>query len=126
MILIPPVEYSKALELLKDYTVACIVEAPCKAGEAVFLPTKVTDFMQVGIPILTISPKEGVLHDLYKKGGIRYFGDVHDEADIEQTLLNLWRDFKEGKIKQNNIDYSFTPTAVADSYRDILKELSRS
>ena len=123
--LIPPVEYSKALDLLKDYSVACIIEAPCKAGEAVFLPTKVTDFMQVGIPVLTISPKEGVLHDLYKRGCIGYFGDVHDVADIQQTLMMLWRDFKNGTIKQNVIDNSFKPQAVADSYRDILKDLSR-
>ena len=75
--------------------------------------------------MLAVSPKEGVLHDLYKKGCIGYYGDVNDVESIKNALLCAWEDFINRRIKENVIDNSFKPQCVAEAYRDIMNELSR-
>ena len=114
-----PVEYQQSLVLLDSFDIACVLEAPCKKGEAVFLPTKVSDFMQQGIPIMALSPLDGVLHGMYKKGNFGYYGDVTDEKSIEVTITLLYKDFKEHRLKSNVIDDSFLSTNVVSSYRKI-------
>lgn len=114
-----PVEYQQSLVLLDSYDVACVLEAPCRKGEAVFLPTKVSDFMQQGIPIMALSPLDGVLHGMYKKGNIGYYGDVTDVKSIEVAINSLYKDFKENKLKSNVIDDSFLSTSVVESYREV-------
>ena len=121
---LPPVSYTESLKLLENYNLACVIEAPCKEGEAVFLPTKVTDFMQVGIPILSVSPKGGVLHNMYNKGEIGYFGDVHDSIDIKNILQQAWEDYTHNGLKQNKIDNSFLEDSVRQTYLEIGKLLS--
>ena len=58
----PPVKYEESQEILETYDIQHIIEAPCE--ECIVLPTKVSDSMQLGKPIFTISPSVGVLNDL--------------------------------------------------------------
>ena len=79
------VEYMKSLELLSSFDVALIIEAQCPIG--IFLPTKVSDFMQCGKPIFAVSPKIGVLNDLYNNGNIPYFAD--NENEVQRGCLKV-------------------------------------
>lgn len=90
--LLEPVSYLNSLEILNEYDVAIIIEAPWEEG--VFLPTKVSDFMMAGKRIFTISPREGMLHDLYKQGYISYYADVTDISSIKNELMNIIEDNK--------------------------------
>ncbi|MBC8591748.1 glycosyltransferase [Oscillospiraceae bacterium N12] len=94
--LIPPVSYTQSLEILKDYQIALIVEAQCNEG--IFLPTKVTDFMQCHKPIFAVSPSVGVLNDMYNNGFVQYFADVTDIDSIANTLENIYSDFSNDKL----------------------------
>lgn len=120
---IPPVEYNKALRLLTEYDLACIIEANTKVGKAVFLPTKVTDFMQMGIPIMSVSPRGGVLHSLYMNGNIGYFCDVADIKSIENALISAYQDYIRGGLKKNVIDDCFLPQGIVSAYRSIEDDL---
>lgn len=95
---LPPVTYSESLELLSKYHIALIIEADCEEG--IFLPTKVTDFLQFRKPIFSVSPVKGVLNDLYKDGYIKYFADVRDVEQICTSLSNIYNDFLSGTIKE--------------------------
>lgn len=90
----PPVPYTESLKILKNYHIALIIEA--NIDEGIFLPTKVSDFMQSGMRIFTISPRRGVLNDLYNKGYIPYFGPVNDSDEICAELLKIYDDFMNG------------------------------
>uniref|UniRef100_UPI003FEE537C glycosyltransferase n=1 Tax=Segatella copri TaxID=165179 RepID=UPI003FEE537C len=92
---LPPVEYKQSVSLLQDYDVAVIVEANCEEG--IFLPTKVSDFMQARIPIFSISPSVGVLNDLYKEGFVEYFASVQDENEIFSELRRINNEYKANK-----------------------------
>lgn len=91
----PPVKYKESQQILESYDIQLIVEAPCEEG--IFLPTKVSDSMQLGKPIFTISPSVGVLNDLYKQGHISYFSSVQNEKNILSTLRQIYKDFTIGK-----------------------------
>lgn len=109
-----PVEYSQSLALLNNFDVSVIIEADCEEG--IYLPTKVADFMQMQIPIFSVSPSEGVLHDLYNEGNIPYFANVKDVDGITQTLDAIYNDFLCGNIKSNIVPKEYLPDNVIDTY----------
>ncbi|MDE6048258.1 MAG: hypothetical protein K2G09_01005 [Paramuribaculum sp.] len=100
---IPPVTYADSLNMLKDYDCSLIIEAPCEEG--IFLPSKVADYMQVGLPIFTISPSDGTLNDLYKSGRIAYFSSCTNEKEIMASLKRLYADFVLHKQLRTNDAY---------------------
>ena len=114
----PPVKYEESQEILENYDIQLIVEAPCEEG--IFLPTKVSDSMQLGKPIFTISPSVGVLNDLYKKGHISYFSSVKDEKDILATLEQVYNDFTNGKLKTFSLEKSYSPQTIFQQYDEII------
>lgn len=114
----PPVKYEESQEILETYDIQLIVEAPCEDG--IFLPTKVSDSMQLGKPIFTISPSVGVLNDLYKKGHISYFSSVKDEKDILATLEQVYNDFTNGKLKTFSLEKSYSPQTIFQQYDEII------
>lgn len=116
--LIPPMKYSESIEKLKEFDMALIIEAPCEEG--IFLPTKVTDFIQEKIRIFTISPATGVLKDMYNKGMVEFFADVTNIDDIYETLSEIYDTFKQGNLKrieQSDI-YEFTEDAIVKQHLD--------
>lgn len=114
----PPVKYEESQEILETYDIQLIVEAPCEEG--IFLPTKVSDSMQLGKSIFTISPSVGVLNDLYKKGYISYFSSVKDEKDILATLEQVYNDFTNGKLKTFSLEKSYSPQTIFQQYDEII------
>ena len=116
---LPPVTYSKSLEMLSYYHIALIIEADC--AEGIFLPTKVTDFMQYRKPIFAVSPKIGVLNDLYKEGYVNYFADVRSVDDIYHSLVNIYNDFTSNKIKEKGkiADSAFSEITIVNQYYNI-------
>lgn len=117
--IISTVEYKKSLEILNAHHVACVIEADCGIGGGVFLPTKVTDFMQMNKPILAVSPRSGVLEELYKEGAIGYFSDIRNEETIYQALLNIITDFRNNALINSSIPDSFRPKSVISVYKEI-------
>ncbi|WP_286754112.1 MULTISPECIES: hypothetical protein [Sphingobacterium] len=98
--LLAPVDYKKSLDMLRDYDVALIIEAPCEEG--IFLPTKVGDYMSNNTPIFSISPSVGILKDLYDKNYVQYFADVGNSDEIFNEFSKIYDDFKKGKLFKSN------------------------
>lgn len=104
---IAPVSYNTSIDMLKDYDIAVIIEAKCEEG--IFLPTKVSDFMQAGIPIFAISPATGVLNDLHNNGYVPYFASNEDSHQIEKEIEKIYKDYLNDNIGDGHIvpeDYS--------------------
>lgn len=111
---IPPVSYVDSLKMLDNYDVAVIVEAILEEG--IFLPTKVSDFMQCGKTIFAISPQKGVLHDLYEAGKIGYFACNTSPDSVFQSLCGIYEDFKNNKLVTSSIPYEYTEKYVVESF----------
>ncbi|ASK30379.1 hypothetical protein CEY12_09755 [Chryseobacterium sp. T16E-39] len=115
--LLPPVEYKKSLELLKEYDVALIIEAPCEEG--IFLPTKVGDYMSNNTPIFSISPSVGVLNDLYKNGDVQYFADITNEDEICMEFKKVYSDYKNGQLKNSSFNYTYGKEYILNLYNTL-------
>jgi glycosyltransferase involved in cell wall biosynthesis len=112
---IAPVSYNTSIKMLQDYDVAVIIEAKCEEG--IFLPTKVSDFMQEGIPVFAISPETGVLNDLHKNGNIPYFASNEDSGQIGTEIERLYQDYLDDNIGNGRIiPENYTEKSVTETY----------
>lgn len=116
--ILPAVSYKESIEQLSDYNVALIIEAPC--AEGIFLPTKVSDYMQAGKTIMAISPSQGVLHDLYNNGNIGYFADCQDEKNILNEIEKIYKDFLFYELKKSETPVEYTPWYIESIFSDMI------
>ncbi len=112
--LLPPVSYEESLLEVRKYSVGLVIEAPCPEG--IFLPTKVSDFMQLGMPIMAVSPTEGVLNDLYREGYIDYFADNTNAESIKQAINKCYYDFVNDTLAPSRIPSDYSENSVVQKY----------
>jgi glycosyltransferase involved in cell wall biosynthesis len=116
VVLKDPVDYFKSIEILSDFHCAVIIEAPCSEG--IFLPSKVSDYFQSDICVFAISPKTGVLNDLFNSGHISYFADCTDVNSIETELTRIFTDFNLRVLKKpESIKPEYLPEYIVAQYR---------
>ena len=111
-----PVSYQNSLSILSNYHICLIIEADCEEG--IFLPTKVSDFFQCGKRIFALSPRNGVLHDLYQEKCIPYFSYVNDENEIFEELCKVYQEYEKGIIgeEEYQIPCEFSESVVSEQY----------
>ena len=112
------VSYKECVQMLSKYKVVMIIEAACEEG--IFLPTKVSDYMQEKKVIWAISPENGVLHDLYSEGYIGYFADCTTREDILKELNLLFLDFRAKRLKASKIPRAFLPNSIEEEFNSII------
>lgn len=112
------VSYKESVQMLSKYKVVMIIEAACEEG--IFLPTKVSDYMQEKKVIWAISPENGVLHDLYSEGYIGYFADCTTREDILKELNLLFLDFRAKRLKASKIPRAFLPNSIEEEFNSII------
>lgn len=113
--IIPSISYFESLNIISEYDVCMLIEAPCQEG--IFLPSKVMDYMQCGKVIWAISPSIGTLNDMYNERCIDYFSDVRNSSSVFQTLCAIYEDYRQkrmGTSRQNY--YRFTENVVLETH----------
>lgn len=116
--ILPAVSYKESMLALSKYKVVLIIEAPCEEG--IFLPTKVSDYMQERKVIFAISPQNGVLHDLYYSKYVGYFANCSNNNDIQNTINLLYEDFKGNRIKGTKIPVHFLSEMIEKIFSSII------
>ncbi|HXY59428.1 MAG TPA: glycosyltransferase [Methylocystis sp.] len=76
--------YMACLERLAAADLLLLLEAPCARG--VFLPSKLIDYIEVGRPILAVSPRIGVVRELIEHHNFGLAAANDSAADIEAAL----------------------------------------
>jgi glycosyltransferase involved in cell wall biosynthesis len=72
------------LERLAEADLLVLIEAPCERG--VFLPSKLIDYVEVGRPLLALSPSVGAVRDLIECHEFGWFAANDSEDEIEAAL----------------------------------------
>lgn len=116
--ILPAVSYKESMLALSKYQVVLIIEAPCEEG--IFLPTKVSDYMQEGKIICAISPKVGVLNDLYNAGYIGYFANCCSKDDIQNMINVLYKDFRDSNVKKTKIPIPFLFETIEEVFLSMI------
>ena len=78
--------YNDIIETQKSFDMSLIIEAICDEG--IYLPTKVADSIQGGLPVFCVSPLKGTQHDLVDLYEIGYFADNTNIDDIYVKLIS--------------------------------------
>lgn len=113
-----PVSYEDSFKIVDGFDLCLIIEASCKEG--IFLPSKLIDYLQNGKVIFTISPKEGVLSDLYNQGIVDYFADVLDEGCIYSSLIKIYDDFISNNIVRKKDLHEFELSTIISLHKNVI------
>jgi hypothetical protein len=116
-----PLDYIANLEFIDTQDIALIIEAPSE--NSVFLPTKVSDYMQCGKDIFAISPLNGVLNDLYRAGVVKYFANCIEKDDIAQEIEKIYALYLKNNYYLNNaVIYSeYSEKNIMKLYADVFR-----
>lgn len=118
--------YLEIIEAQKEYDIALIIEADCEEG--IYLPTKVVDSIQGGLPLFCVSPLVGTQRDLINKYDIGYIANIKDIKSIKDNLKKAIDDFRNNRLPVVNKDicpYFFEETAAA-KYTEIFSRLKKN
>ncbi|GBC62219.1 hypothetical protein DENIS_3188 [Desulfonema ishimotonii] len=118
--------YMKTLERLASGTVQVILEAPCPTG--IFLPSKFTDYVQTGRPVLAVSPARGTMNDLLAFHGGGLAVDCTSAGDIFAGLQTLYGQWQAGILDRHCSSFLwplFAPDGIIERYAQILSEIQK-
>jgi len=109
------------LEEMEDADVLLLLEAPVENG--IFFPSKVVDYCDVGRPILSISPRVGVMRDLMSQHELGYFVEVGDTKGMQSALERMIADWRVGQIGlagQEEVRELTSPKAVVEQLAKLI------
>ena len=116
-------EYHENQEYLATSSALMIIEAQCNEG--IFLPSKLTDYIQIGLPILAISPPIGALNDLFTNYGGGIAADNTSVESIEKAIELLYQEWLNGSLHKNfgscHLRQYFGNTAVLEQLKDAIQ-----
>ncbi len=117
--------YAQTLSELSHADVLVIIEAACPEG--VFLPSKFVDYLQVGRPILAISPAQGTIADILSAHGGGIAADVTAPQAVASAVAELFRNWQAGQLLDTHgsqhLFADFSDQRVLAAYRAIFERL---
>ena len=93
-----PRPYLETLCKISNADIAVLIEA--KLDEGIFLPSKIVDYIQIGKPILAVSPIKGTLSDLISHNGGGVLADCHSSKAVEKALCILYKLWKQNNLQK--------------------------
>ncbi len=118
-----PKSFDDTLEAISQCDVAVLIEAPCEHG--IFLPSKIIDYAQTGRPILSISPRTGVMRDLLSEYGGGIHADNRSQGSIESALdqfVQLWLENRLGSMNPVAWVHHASPEAILHALESMITE----
>lgn len=119
------VPYSQMPKTLAKSDVLVIIEAPLKEG--IFMPSKIVDYVQIGRPILALTPVVGTITDILSKHGGGIAVDCQSPDAVAQALQTLYTHWKEGTLDRtygsDSLISLFSEERVLSLYMDLFKKI---
>lgn len=84
----PGLPFLECLQRMERADALLLVEAPCASG--IFFPSKLIDYVEVGRPVLALSPAGGVVDGLVGNYGFGEFASLEDADAIRIGLTRLF------------------------------------
>jgi glycosyltransferase involved in cell wall biosynthesis len=122
----PPVNYEESLRLAATADGLLIIDAPAK--RSVFLPSKLIDYIGAARPILAFTPSGTAASVIENLGG--WVAEPTDLEAMKKALeaflrhLSQTRDERHRAWGEPKVRKAYEASVVADSFENILRELS--
>jgi glycosyltransferase involved in cell wall biosynthesis len=116
--------YDRSLSAMADSDVLVILEAQFPKG--VFLPSKFVDYVQVGRPILAVSPAVGALADLLNVHGAGLAADNTSSDAIAAAIDTLYRSWQAGQLEQRYSSAHLQSLYNAETILNLHRQMFRS
>lgn len=116
--------YIEALSRMQCYDVLVLLEAQLEKG--IFFASKFTDYLQTGLPLLAISPKEGFASKILNGQEGEFLADNTNVDSILNSLKFIVRRWENGKLNQNasmQLYKKMLPTHVISHLTKIVTEI---
>ncbi|WP_299396370.1 glycosyltransferase [uncultured Gelidibacter sp.] len=116
--------YKNTLEFLRTCSVGLLIEAKCEEG--IFLPSKVSDYIQADLTIMSISPKIGTMKDILNEYGGGLVSDNTDAANIFQSLEILYLEWNKNKLKDfqsSELNNYLSENYMLNTYNSFLSKI---
>jgi glycosyltransferase involved in cell wall biosynthesis len=122
-----PLDYCETISLTRGCDVLLIVEGDY--GKGYFLPSKLIDYVQVGKPILAISPKKGTVSDIIRKYGGGVLADGTSAESVSDALALLFKHWEKGSLQQTFGSHKllrlFSADTIVGHYERIVEKFPR-
>jgi glycosyltransferase involved in cell wall biosynthesis len=117
--------YGECLHRMAASHVLVLIEAPVREG--IFLPSKFVDYVQIGRPILAVSPREGTIADIMNANGGGLVADCTDPGTIRHALETLYQGFSQGNLESEygsrHLSELFSESVILDAYQRIFARI---
>lgn len=116
--------YIDSLKAMSGSDILLIIEAQLKEG--IFLPSKLSDYVQTGHHILALSPKTGAVNDVLSNGGGTVVDPGASADEIASLLGELYEGSKAGRLSSSErlFEY-FCPDKIISLYESIFVKLQK-
>jgi glycosyltransferase involved in cell wall biosynthesis len=119
--------YEDTMGVLAGADVLLIVEAPMTDG--IFLPSKFVDYVQLGKPILAVSPAVGTIPDLIGTNGGGIAADCGSPEAIAAAIARLYDVWKNGSLQADfgsgRLYTLFSEERVLGMYSELIGTIAR-
>ncbi len=115
--------YDQSLSAMAGSDVLVVVEAQCSNG--IFLPSKFVDYVQVGRPVLAVSPAAGTLADLLAAHGGGLLADNTSSDAVAEAIDTLYRSWQGGQLEQRHrpakLQAIYREQTILDQHREMFR-----
>jgi len=120
--------YADTLATLAQNDVLIVLEGQYEVG--IYLPSKFVDYVQIGRPILAISPQISTLNDILSKCGGGIAADCRSASSITNALYELYEHWVRGTLNDRYNSYKlydlFSPENIINQYVNIFNQIGIS
>jgi glycosyltransferase involved in cell wall biosynthesis len=117
--------YSQMPQALAKSDVLVIIEAPLTEG--IFMPGKLVDYVQIGRPILALSPVVGTINDIVSKHGGGIAVNCQSPDLVARALRTLHEHWSEGNLNRlygsTRLASLFSEERVLGLYMDLFEKI---
>ena len=121
------VSYQESLRYIAMAHVCLLLEMEMEEG--IYLPSKLADYVASNKPVIAVSPRNGVVSDLSRSGGICRV-DSSDPKAISDAIFNHYTAFKNRELKNyapsTELKMKFDEENIVGKFLDLATQLTKS
>ncbi|PCJ57484.1 MAG: hypothetical protein COA79_15750 [Planctomycetota bacterium] len=117
--------YNKAINTMSEYSVLMIIEADSEFG--IYLPSKITDYAQLSVPIFAITPEYSCVHktlDTFGGGIVANCTSADSISSGIKKLYDCWiADNNMNPYDSSKLYDCFSPSTIINQYKGLFTNL---